>query len=146
MSDVRLTPEVREKLISRLPFSTKATIEFIPPCFQVKDSDGAFIIPERYQAVFTVRSMTRKETNDIRALAMSDKKDDQKYRDCVRPCIVGWKNLFDAGSMEEIAYTQETTGGASKEIFDQFPSTLFGDLLTYVGRISGIIDTEKLGL
>ena len=49
MAEIKMTEEIREKMLGLLPFDNEATVEYTPYQFKVKD------FPEEYVPVFTQR-------------------------------------------------------------------------------------------
>ncbi len=147
-----LTDEVRKALISKVPFSVSATIEYTPPTYLTKTKDAQgndldYVIPEEYRPVFTLRSFTKIEMDTIKKNITTNKSPDERYiRDITRKVIVGWANLFDAGSMQDIEYKSDTTGGCDKDLWDMIPLQVVSEILTYVSQISGLLPTERVGL
>lgn len=143
--DKTLTPEIRERLLSKLPFTQSATVEYTPECFLSKENDE-YLIPEDFRPVFTLRAFTRFEMDAVKKTCTPDKFDEMGVRNVVRKCVMGWKNLYDAATSKEIDYTADANGGASKDIFDIMPIIVVTQLLQYLSQISGIIDIDKTGL
>lgn len=155
MPEIReISAETKKALQGLAPFSTTSTIEFTPKGYEikVKDSEGKdteeYMIPEEVWPLFKMRPWTKLEASRIRKSMpkYANSKDDTEIREYVRKVIVGWDNLVDAGTGDVMDYEEEETGGASKEIFDCFPSSLITDLLNKALTISGIVDMERVGL
>lgn len=139
-----MTHEIREKLLSRLPFSNSATIEYTPEMFEDDDD-----VPVEFKPVFTIRALTRKEQSDlIRVVSKmkADNYDDSQLREIIRKTVKGWRNLWDLGSKTEILYEADADGAASKALWDQMPTVLINDLFAYVSKISGTRKAEEKGL
>ena len=145
-----LTPEVRAALLSKIPFSVNATTEYTPKPYmtKVKDPEGKDIdeysIPEEFRPVFTLRSFTKQESYDVKKVC--SKGEEKGIQEWARKSVIGWKNLFDAGTLEEIEYKSDPTGGADKDLFSVIPEHVVADILMYVSSISGILDKDRLGL
>ena len=105
-----LTPEVRAALLSKIPFSVNATTEYTPKPYmtKIKDSEGKdtdeYSIPEEFRPVFTVRSFTKQESYDVKKVCT--KGEEKGIQEWTRKVVIGWKNMFDAGTLEEIEYIQ----------------------------------------
>jgi hypothetical protein len=136
MSDRSLPPELRQELLSKLPFSATSTVEYTPDIF--KD------ITEEYKPVFTIRSWTRNEAKIV--MSSQGKIDVEKAREYTRKATVGWRNVFDAGSGNEIDYVADSTTGCDKALWDALPDTLYVELFKYVSQISGLALREKTSL
>lgn len=140
----------RQALLGLAPFSLNSTIDFTPASYQLKRNEQ-LIVPEDLWPVFTIRPWTKLESDLVkRALSQVSNnvgtKAENEAKEAVRKVIKSWSNLIDAGSMEEIEYVEETDGGASKDIFNNFPASLVSDLLNKCCSISGILDMERSGL
>lgn len=148
--DNRMTPEIRAKLLNRLPFSRNATIEYVPKPYLTKvlDQDGneteEFDIPEEYRPIFVLRPMS---VQDKEKMITSGKVADEKtLRDFVRSSIVGVTKLFDAGTMEEIIFKSDAKGGMDRDQFESIPIMVVRDLFIYISSISGLSPSERSGL
>lgn len=136
MSDRSLPPELRQELLSKLPFSSTSTIEYTPEMFSG--------ITEEYRPVFVMRSWTRMEAKVV--MSSQGKIDPEKAREYTRRALLGWHNIFDTGSGSEIVYVADPSGGCDKGIWDALPDTLYVDLFKYVSQISGLALREKVSL
>lgn len=151
MEERVLTPEMREKLLGDMPFNSDSTIEFTPKHYLRKDEKGDFILPEEYRPVFILKGMTKPQRQKGRKLVikMSEelKEDDQGHVvDLTRLNVIGWRNMFDLGTMKEFKFNAETDGGCEKKLFDSIPVSIVGQIFFEQCRISGILDTDKLSL
>jgi hypothetical protein len=143
-----LDEETRQKLLGYLPFSAEATIEFTPHRFS-KD------IPSEYIPVFSLRSFTEAERQQLAKNHLSYKQDmPQEQIDAVydsnklllRACIMGWRSYFDVGTKEEVEYRASPSGGCDETVFKRLPDWIVLDLLRYVSRISVVSAPEDLSL
>jgi len=147
--DNKMTPEIRAKLLNRLPFSRNATIDYTPKPYLTKviDADGneteEYDIPEEYRPIFTLRPMSVQDKDKLGSIKASDEK---ALRDLVRSAIVGVSRLYDAGSMEEIQFKSDAKGGMDKDQFETLPVMVIRDLFIYVSGISGLSPSERSGL
>jgi len=147
--DNKMTPEIRAKLLNRLPFSRNATIDYTPKPYLTKviDADGneteEYDIPEEYRHIFTLRPMSVQDKDKLGSIKASDEK---ALRDLVRSAIVGVSRLYDAGSMEEIQFKSDAKGGMDKDQFETLPVMVIRDLFIYVSGISGLSPSERSGL
>jgi hypothetical protein len=145
MSDVKMTPEIKAFLTARVPFSSTAVIEYTPATF-LKEADGKKILPDEFIPVFKLRSLKREEKDKLRK-ALSDIENKQnEIKDVCRKAVLGWEKFFDAGTMEEYAYAEDSSGGCTVECFGNLPMIVVTDLCFYLAKISGLIDIDKLGL
>ena len=140
-----LDEETRKALLGYVPFSSDCSIPFTPDEFnQVKD--------ESLRPVFSVRSMTQAEHAQIKhnsagyAGATPDKI--KQIGDAnlavIRGCVIGWKNLFDAGSGEEIEFIPAASGGCDEKLFKIIPDWLTVKILDFIRTISGLSAPEEL--
>jgi hypothetical protein len=149
MSEKRILDEsTRKSLLGYLPFSVSSSVDFTPEQFGALD--------ENLRPVFYVRSFKQSEIQELRknyASIGNTKKSEaiQQISDdnlqVVRRCLVGWRNLFDAGTGEEIEYTKDTDdNGCDKKIWSTFPVWLVRELMEYIRKISGLTSVEELSL
>jgi len=135
--------ETKKKMHGLLPFSTKSTIKYTP---EVYGDD----VPEDFKPVFTIRPYSREEVKGARKILGSitdnNVEKEDELNEWSRKVVVGWENLYDAGSGEEIEYVQDSTGGADKELYDVLPVTVKALILVQAVKISGLLDLSKLGL
>ena len=139
MADRRLSEETRQQLLGLLPFSVGSTIEFTPERF------GG--VEEEFRPGYTIRGFTQEESTKVKKLLRNVKDaNEEELNEYARMIVMGWKNIFDTGTFEEIEYKADPAGGCDKDLFKIFPDTTKGDILFYGVKISGLIDPEKLGL
>lgn len=148
--DNKMTPEIRAKLLNRLPFSRNATIDYTPKPYLTKtlDADGneteEYDIPEEYRPIFTLRPMSVQDKDKM--LSSGKAADEKVLRDFVRGSIVGVARLYDAGTMEEIQFKGDPKGGMDKDQFESIPVMVVRDLFIYISGISGLSPSERSGL
>ena len=141
-----MTPEIRQQLLGLLPFSNKATLEYIPAPYKMKTSTGEDVVPEDMRPTFVLWVLTRSEMD---ALRQSHKKmDDAALREIVASVTVGWKNLLDVAPEvpEDIPYKQDPKGGADRDVFSIVPNAVAADLAMCILRMNGLMGTEVMGL
>lgn len=149
MTENKMSPELRAKLLNRLPFSRNATIEYVPKPYLTKalDAEGneteEYDIPEEYRPIFVLRPMSVEDKNKMLATKTADEK---SLRDFVRACIVGVKQFYDAGTMELIEFKGDPKGGMDKDQFETIPVMVVRDLFIYISGISGLSPSERSGL
>lgn len=142
-----LNDDVRRELLGLVPFSVSSTDEFTPPMFLKKNVSGECLIPEEFRPVFKIRCFSVEEKRNVTKMLINIKDiPEEQVRESTRIVVVGWKNLFDAGSGEEIVFKAASDGGADPVQFSGIPASVAGSLLFHASKISGIIDAEKLGL
>jgi len=136
-----LTDEVRNELMGLAPFSTEVVDHFTPDKIDRKK------VPEQFIPVFDYKVFSKKEKESAMRIAKNLKDiNEGELRECVRKQIVGWKNLWDIGTREEIIFEAGEDGHCKKEIFAHVPNTLCGDILFHIYKASGILRSEFLGL
>jgi hypothetical protein len=136
-----LDDETRSKMLGLAPFSATAEIEFTPEIYKNKGIDDNFI------PVFTIRPFTLEEKPKATKTIIDHKVGRElELANILRANVLNWRNLFDAGTKEEILYKADPAGGADKEVFKILPSTIIAELLFFITKISGLVDQERLGL
>jgi hypothetical protein len=144
-----LDEETRKQLLGYVPFSTDATIKFTPDEFKaVKD--------ETLRPVFELRSFTQAEVirmNKNSSGYLQKEITHEQIREIadkncviVSACMLGWSNLFDAGTGAEIEFKPSPSGGCDEKVFKQLPGWLQGSILDFVRHISGLSLAENLSL
>jgi len=149
MERKEMTDDVRKVMLGLNPVAQHSTVEFTPGSYYIKKKDSEeYLIPEEFWPTFKIRPWTKMEALQIKKNIQKfvDNKDDSEMREYIRKTVMGWDNLIEASSGSNIEYEQETSGGASKEIFEVFPTALITDLLNKCMTISGIADMERSAL
>jgi hypothetical protein len=137
--DKRILDEAtRKALEGYIPFSTNCTVEISLTDLIPKDQ---LTIGKDYIPVFTIRSFTQAEAQQFKS-----SQNEATLKNLVRVCLMGWVNLFDAGTKEEISYRSDPAGGCDKNLFEQLPEFYSASLLKNVMKISGLSTIEALGL
>ena len=141
MAKKKMDKAMREKLAGILPMSSTAKYDFVPDIF--KD------IPEEFQPVFTIRSLTKSEVGTVKTImagafdSMSDTKKklsgkiaqgvkrQEELTEVAKNIILGWTNLvnFDNGEILPFA----------KDHIDFFPENLTGAIMNKATEITGFI-------
>ena len=134
----RILDEItRKQLLGYVPFSVNARISYTPEEYKS--------IPEDLRPVFELRALSQeghvqmqKNVRDYIAEVDSTKKSilSDNNESIFINCIVGWKNLFDAATGEEIEYK------CDKGIYSTFPLWLQLSITQYIKKISGISSVE----
>lgn len=148
MSKRILDEETRKQLLGYVPFSVDAKISFTPEEFNaIKDVS--------LRPVLEIRSLTQSELTQLRhnsqelaANATAEKVliTADSNLNVIRGCILGWKNLFDVGSKEEIEFSASPIGGCDEKLFQILPIWLKRSILNFVRKISGLTEPEELSI
>lgn len=147
--DVRMTPEIKEFLLSRVPFSPAAVVDFIPETFnRTHEVEGqqVRILPEEFTPVFKLRSLKKDERDKLITALQDANKNENAIKEICRKAIVGWTNLFDLGTNEPYEYKADVNGGCDKDSFGYLPIVIVSEIALYIARISGLTNADKLGL
>jgi len=141
MAKKKMDKAMREKLAGILPMSSTAKYDFVPDIF--KD------IPEEFQPVFTIRSLTKSEVSTVKTIMASayDSITDSKKKlsskiaqgvkrqeeltEVVKDIILGWTNLVNFNDGEILEY--------AKDHIDFFPENLTGAIMNKATEITGFI-------
>jgi hypothetical protein len=152
MPDYKMTKELRQALLSRVPFSSKATIDYTPRFYLTK-TKGVYDLPEEVRPVFNVRTMSKSDAQKAVMIKMdpNDEDSDSKLRDITRRSVVSWKRLYDAGTPDgedliEIKSRNGDDGYIDKDLFDTLPPYVIADIYLYIAGISGLRQLDKAGL
>jgi hypothetical protein len=151
MKERVLTDEVRAALLGDMPFSSNSTHPFTPKHFLKKNGEDKYILPEEFRAVFDLKGMTKPQKQQGRKLLLKinkglDQKEQMQLIELCRVNVVGWSNVFDLGTREEIEFKLDPEGGCDKDLFDRIPEAVVGQLFYEQTRISGLLDTTLLSL
>jgi hypothetical protein len=152
-----LTEEVRKNLLGDMPFSSTATMPYTPPHFVRKDKEGNYVLPPEFRAVFNISGLTKPQKQEAKSLVQriaASFKDDKElsekeqgqFMELCRLNLKGWQNVFDTGTCEEILFEEDPDGGADAETFLRLPESIISSIFFEQVRISGLLDTTKLGL
>jgi hypothetical protein len=161
-----LTEDLRKQLAGYLPFSPSASIAYTPAFFlRKKEAWSAekkqfvtleeFLIPDGYRPTFTLRPFTKEEYDEASKIMHEEVLDADnkgmlelaaKTKELVREVILGWKDFFDIGTLQEIEY--KGTAGVDKDLWTsaRMPDWVYSDLRNYVYRLSGITPGERISL
>ncbi len=146
-TDHIMTDEVKKLLISRLPFSTNAVTDFTPPTYMIKDDSGVLLIPEEFRPVFSIRAFTKLESDTLKKSFVNAKNNDENLiRSTARKATMGWRNMYDVGTGDEIPFEADELGQCTRALFDTLPLVVVSELLNYMSQVSGIIVSEVAGL
>jgi len=147
MAGLKLTEEHRQALLGLMPFTQNGTIEYTPKAFEKLD------IPKNKKSIYIMRAYNKDEMTRVRKLindvnASKGSKDDQEeeIRDLTRRSIVGWKNIYDLATGDEIEFKKDSDGSADKGLFEDIPDVIKAEIYTYSLTISGLMKKEIEGL
>lgn len=151
MAEIReISEETKRALTGLAPISLKSTISFTPDSYKIKKKDSEdYLVEEEAWPTFKMRPWTKLEAMTVKKniKKFSDSKDDSEMRELIRKTIIGWDNLIEAETGEDIPFeNEESEKGVNKELFEIFPTALVTDLLNKALSISGIADLERIGL
>jgi hypothetical protein len=146
---VTLTEQEQAEMRGLLPFNSEA-FDFIPDVFKIKE-DGKFLIREKLWPTFKLRPFTKPERDQVRRVLIDLKADAKKVEhgtvtEWARKITLGWKNLINMATGEEIPYKADPAGGADVAAFDALPENLIAAILYRGITTSGLVNSERLGL
>ena len=135
----------RAKMRGLLPYSDKSVISIVPESYKALDVD------EKYKPVFCMRGLTRAEHMDLvqatqRATEGNTSEVTAIQLSVLRMIVIGWKNLFDGATGEEIKFSKDDDGGACASVFFALHYSVHIDLIGKMFEISGLSQLDKLGL
>lgn len=138
---VVMTPELQDELLGLLPYETESTVSFTPPCYR-RDTFPAALRP-----VFELRQM--RDTTKKKIVEWQKKPSaltDEAVRDMARYHVVGWTNLRNVATNEDIQFEPaQSDTGASLKLFKMLPQKPVVEILFYLCRMAGIADPDKRG-
>jgi hypothetical protein len=138
---IELTPEIKEKLLGLAPFNPTIPFEFTPDAFTKQ------VLPADMTPVFSILSMTKGEEEELRKIHSSAVPSDEKYKNFLRKKVIGWVNLFDVATGDEIDFEADPVGGCTLAAFEKLSSWI---VLTLAGKIHyisamGALEKKSLG-
>lgn len=151
--DYVMTAEKRQELLGLLPFSIDSRLEYMPKPYLMKHEtvngiEGDYVVPEDLRPTFVLRPMSRKELDALKLKSGKTKVDDEGLITLVSNVVVGWKNLYDIGTLTpvEIEYKEAPGGGADRELFKKAVTyPVIADLAMCIVKMNGILGAEYLG-
>lgn len=138
---IEYTEEVKAALLGFSPFDANRKFTFTPHPF-IRAG-----VPEELYPKFTIRTLPKGEHIEVCRLFdnIKDAKESE-LNEAARKITVGWENLFDSESGEEVEFKADSEGRCDKETFEKLPRIIRGVLLAKSREISGLYGGEKLGL
>jgi hypothetical protein len=131
MSDkIVLDEEMKKRLSGLLPTNSDFTVNITPSCY-----DG---IEEQFRPVFTLRPLNNKQLNDITKNLQTIAKDDSKALNILKGQIVGWSNVMNISTCEEVPFESDSDGSISNNLFNMLPKPVLSSLVVSLLNISGL--------
>ena len=137
---IELTPEIKEKLLGLAPFNPTIPFEFTPDAFKKQD------LPADMTPVLSIFSLTKGEEEELRKIHSSGTPSDSVYRKFIRKKVVGWVNLFDSATGEEIEFEADPSGGCTETAFEKLSSWIILVIIGKIHYISAMGSLEKKSL
>lgn len=126
----KLDDNTIRKLCGLMPATTTFSIKFTPKCFNE--------VEEEYRPVFILEPWTKGEIRAIASVVNDNSKYEEYFNEQLRKKIVGWDNLIDLSTCDEIDYKSDPEGGVSKELYKLLPDQVLVELINELSSISGI--------
>lgn len=147
MAKYVLDEETKKSLLGLSPFSIDETVEFTPEFYKIPK----LAIPEKMWPTFKIRPFARPEREAVRRIIVDLTTDPKsaahvKVIEWARKITIGWENLIDIATGEEISYKADKDGGADKELFETLTESLISALLYKSIQMSGLVNVERAGL
>jgi hypothetical protein len=137
-----LDEQTKAMLRGVAPFAYTSTIEFTPDFFSTLQIEKQFV------PVFIIRGLTVEEGRELDTMIRNASQATNFNADAfgfVRKLVTGWRNVFDAGSGEELAFISEN-GGCPASLFEMLPQNVKNSIFTCVTKMRGLVDGAKVGL
>lgn len=126
----QLDAETKKRLAGLLPANSDFSIEFTPPAYDK--------IEEEYRPIFTLKPWSEKEVTSI-AKKINKTPDDEAYMiDIIRQNVIGWSNMLNISTEEDVPFESADDGGVSPTLFQLIPKAIKVELFQEMARISGI--------
>jgi hypothetical protein len=146
MSKRILDEAMKAALLGVSPLSSSSKINFTPPVFSKIE------IKDEFKPVFQLRGLTVEEKQLLDELVSSSVKADndkeawnKKAFALTKGLIVGWQNVFEVGTGDELDFIGES-GSCTSSLFDMLPVIIKNQLFSRVMQMHGLMDTTKMGL
>ncbi len=150
--EMRLTPEIKEKLSGYIGFTKNPVFKYVPKIYREKDEKEEYIIPQAVWPVFTLKGRT--------GLEIAELEDNSGYFDSeakrmhitvgtqriklLKTNILGWSNFYDDN--DEIIECKRVAGEVYKTSMQRLPDKLQRELFNAINTQSRLADEELLGL
>jgi hypothetical protein len=140
-----LDEATKRALVGAAPISSQATISFTPELY------GAIKIAPAFIPIFKIRGLTVDEGAELDSLIKESQNKsidnwNEKAYSFTRRIIVGWENVFDAGSGEEIGFIADASGACDASNFVGLSVNVKAELFSQVMKMRGLVGVSKLGL
>lgn len=127
------------------PFSSSSSLLFTPPVYDRMQ------LQKDLRPVFKIRGLTIEEGAELDSLmeqaALAKSSDwNSKVFDLCRKLVIGWEQIFDIGTGEEMTYAADPQGGADTKLWAAQPVVNKSAIFSKVMQLHGLVDVEKLGL
>lgn len=135
--------ETKKKMRGLLPYSDKSICAFTPEAYSALDVD------DKYKPIFYMRGLTREEHMQLMELTQSGKSQNETtlmQLAVLRGVVTGWKNLFDAATGTEIAFSTDSDNSANSSVLFALHYTVQINLIGQMYDMSGLIELDKLSL
>jgi len=136
-----MKPEIKEKLIGKMAFSTDAEVKYVPEIY--KDDE----IPEEYRFTVYVKPLSTKQKNEYKNISYNEKANiqeiDKKSNAFLHDNIVNFENFYDLSTEEQIEFEKDENGKLKRSIFEKIPEQVKADIFEFVLKISGFGVVEK---
>lgn len=150
--EMRLTPEMKEKLSGFLGFSKNPIFKYVPEVYRQKDEKGNYIFPKEVWPVFTLKGRT--------GLEIAELEDNSGYFDTegkkmhvtlgsqrikmLGTNILGWSNFYDDN--DELIECKRVAGEVYKTSMQRLPDKLQRELFNAINEQSRLTEEELQGL
>ena len=141
MARIELTEDEKKLLRGISPFNVNEKFSFTPHQYETLH------VPKKLRPKFTI--ITIDKASHIVVCRIFDNVEAAKEEDILemsRKVTVGWENLIDSATGEEIPFKADPLGGCDKATFELLPRVMHGTMLAKAREISGLIGGEKRGL
>jgi hypothetical protein len=124
LKQVKMTEEVRQKLYG---FSISSGSIAIDYKLEIDD------IPDEFIPIIKIKTLTMAEVD---VMKMADQSDEDYYNDVIRKHIIGWKNLYDIFTGDEVKFKGNFEDGCDSDLYSLLPTKLKLSILQYLTKMS----------
>jgi len=119
----KMTDELRKKLLGYSMISGQVTLPFNI------EIEG---VPSEFLPSFSIKSLSVTELAELRS---KEDAEDSYYQDMVRSHIMGWTNIIDLSTDEQVEYKGDKNG-CDKELYENLPLIVKTEILSFIYSIS----------
>jgi hypothetical protein len=124
LKQIKMTDEVRQKLYG---FSISSGSIAIDYKLEIED------VPDEFIPIIKIKTLTIDEVDKLKT---ADQSDEEYYQEVIRKHIIGWKNLYDIFTGDEVKFKGNFDDGCDSELYALLPTKMKLSILQYITKVS----------